>query len=247
MREDGANPTGTTTTIRKVQFNPIRYNLPTLLALTVPRCEHTDDAFKVREYLDDVEEVGNNHSMTDGEIIGMALYYADRGLRLLWKVFVDDIEDDWSKFKQEVMKFYPDAIRSEDTCKIIAYDLADAIRGQYQFRSQRMGLTISAIRQFCIQFLYFVNDVQPRLHLSDSRLCYLFAAGLSSAGLSHKLLETITPKMRLGLRYSLQSLFEDFLKIWWEDFRESRESYGFISSFNNLNELATQWERNLSL
>ncbi len=235
MPEDGADPLGT---ISKVQFNPVRYNLPTLLALTVPRCA-TNDAFKVRIYLDEVEEVGNNHSMKDGEIIGMALYYADPDHRLLCKVFGDTTGDDWPKFKQEVMRFYPDAFRSEDTgSSSIENSLFPHV-----LNSRRMGYrTITSIRQYCIQFLHFVNDVQPRLHFSDSKLCYFFAAGLSL-----DFLGIITQKMHLGWRYSLKSLFEEVLVIWWEDVGWMKESEGFADPFKHLNELATQWEKNLSL
>jgi len=165
MNEDGSDPLGTTPVqLPKTQFNPLWYNLPTRLADSVPKCGPS--ARDVRRYLDDVEEVGNNHSMTGGVMIGMAFYYADRERRLLWKTVGSSNGDDWSMFKEDVSKLYPDAFDDEGALRRFC-------------SAQPIFRNADDVRTYFTSFLCIVDDILASgVSLSDRQKHYYFKEGL---------------------------------------------------------------------
>ncbi len=207
MNEDGSDPIGTTPVqLPKTLFNPLWYDLPTRLADYVPKCGPS--AKDVRRYLDDVEEVGNNHSMTGGVMIGMAFYYVDRERRLLWKTVGSSTGDDWSIFKEDVSKLYPDAFYDEGALRRFC-------SAQPIFRSA------DDIRTYFTSFLCITDDILASgVSLSDQQIRNCFRAGLHynfRRGLTQRLAVLVHSGAVDTSRLSVEFLFKESLSLFLEE------------------------------
>ena len=219
--EDGADPpsdtlvditSSPTTNMVQPAFNPIPYNFPTrfsipsnalyssMLLSLWHKNSTTPNGKAVLTYLNDIDEMGKTMSLTEGEMISMALYYADPDNRLMWKELINSSKgNNWTQFKKDVKWYYPDAYFDVDELDTTLYGLGSGPRalvsGLSTFKPIFGFNNALAIRSYVVGFLRITENLSHIRHKVGNRgICQRFARGLADKELKKKVGQRLREK-----------------------------------------------------
>ena len=171
-------------------FNPIPYNLPTRFSLSSEamllslwhKKGTTPNGKAVLTYLNNIDEMGKSMSLSEGEMVSMALYYADPDNRLLWTLIDSSKGNSWTQFKKHVIWYYPDAYfdAAELSKTLCELGLATASHsGSSKFEPVFGFDNALAIRSYIIGFLRITEDLSYFRQPGNRVICQKFAKGLA--------------------------------------------------------------------
>jgi len=153
----------------------------------------------VLTYLNDIDELGKTMSLTEGEMVSMAVYYADPDNRQLWKELINSSKgNSWTQFKKDVKWYYPDAyFDAEELCKTL-YGLGSATAshsGPSKLKPIFGFDNPFAIRSYIVGFLRIAEDLSHIRHKVGNRaICQRFAKGLADKDLKKKVGQRLREK-----------------------------------------------------
>lgn len=222
--EDGADPPSDpladttassfpqTNAVVQPAFNPIPYNFPTrfsipsgdlyssMLLSLWHKNGTTPNGKAVLTYLNDIDEMGKTMSLTEGEMVSMALYYADPDNRLLWKELINSSKgNNWTQFKKDVKWYYPDAYFDAKELSRTLYELGSAPRPLISAPSTSKPIfgfhNAVAIRSYVVGFLRITEDLSHIRHKVGNRvICQRFSKGLVDKELKKKVGQRLREK-----------------------------------------------------